>query len=1490
MAVKFRGVTTATNTDGVDQQSLTLTKFASTSEGDVMILVTNGYVGDGGMAGVTAQGFTLINTVDDSTGTRSRAWKKVAGASEPASYTVNFAGATTGAINASLAVFAGGHDVLTWASRVTSTTDPAQGYGLDCARDAVAWQVYCWRNDTANATVTWDNGTEKHDVTAGSSLGVRRGQSGMYYGPPDTNDIVNAGDSMPAANANPNQAPLFGIAWNFLVGDKGLDTEPWSSTDGDFAVEVKMDRVALDDTGSITTRFAGDVTASVSAFAASAETEAASRAADGLPLTNWLDSATAAPQWLRYDFGVGVTKEIHRYRITSAETGSAFSDTLDPMDWTLEGSQNASSWTVLDTRANEAFGNRGDTREFAVTAPGAYRYYRINVTKNFGSGATTGCQIAEFRLSTVSVWEGVTEYVNEDDKIRITRGFQGTSGRSDFSRAYFSLDNTDGRFSLRNPNGAYHGAIQRNSEVRISKAYGTKALQLQGAVQTAGTDMIGDTWRAPLTSDLSVLSDIDIRIDMDLESWHAFQSLASAAVDSVDAPDRGWGMWITDDGKVNFNWWNNAGGLTTSVSTVGLPDAVRQSIKVTVDMDNGAGGSTTTFYTAPTIGGSYTQLGAAVVNTGTSQILYNGGSLSIGHSGNNSPRGLHGKVFGFELRNGIGGTLVTDLDFTSIPNGSHTYTDSNGNLWIGINNSVVSNRRYRFHGEIAEWPIAWDTTGNWIWAPITAAGVQKRLERASSTGSTMYRHHTKGIISSPGFGYSRNAADAYWPLEDGKNAFQAASGLAGKPHMEVYGTPTFANYNDFQESDPIVTLNSAKLGGRITDTEASFVDVRWIMACPTAPPNNANFITLYTVGGVSKWEVGVDGSNQWHIYAYTEADAETGTPTFAASAIPLTTTGEKMHVRLTLTTSVFDVEYTLDARSVAGEDLGGTSGTFVGAGPMERAYRLQVNDHDAVRLTDTAVGHVAVYGLESPPWESPINAWHYERAADRIKRICQEEDIEYRQIGAASNSTFMGFQDAASPQEIMSSCSVSDIGYLVDPLDAFGIEYRTGRSLFNQEPRLTLSYTGNELSGELRPVDDDSYLTNDFTASRGEAGSARFRLTDGALSVNPPPLGVGEYADTQSFSLAHEGQCVDLASWHVHQGTLDEEHYPRLMVALENLRIAASATLTEAILDLDIGQRVDITDTPAFLPAVDIRQIVIGYEEWFDNFQHNIKMNTIPERTFESAQYDTDYRFDTAGSEIYSDITAAATTMRVATTLGPFWSTDGDDFDLWVDGEQMTCTAIANDTTTDSSDTFNRADSTTNLGSTNGGVVQAWVQNSGTWGVQTNRAYISAAANSIATIAGTADFNELRVDVPVWASGDAWLVFRLSGTNNYLRFGGTVGAVATFEVFQGGITTRSDASSVILTAGDTLRVACTGGVIRMSVDDVMVLTVFENTHVTNTRAGMRTQSTVPRFDNFAFDATVSPQTFTVTRSVNGVVAAHPAGTAVSLYKKPYRAL
>src|SRR5690606_15028634 len=132
--------------------------------------------------------------------------------------------------------------------------------------------------------------------------------------------------------------------------------------------------------------------------------------------------------------------------------------------------------------------------------PGAYRYYRLDITANSSSGATADIQVAEFRLSGIGQWEDVTTFVTEEQKIRITRGLQGTTGRSDHSRAYFPLKNIDGRFSTFNQSGPYFGALQRNTQVRISKAYGTKTLQLQGAIEIIGTNITGDAVQCPLTT------------------------------------------------------------------------------------------------------------------------------------------------------------------------------------------------------------------------------------------------------------------------------------------------------------------------------------------------------------------------------------------------------------------------------------------------------------------------------------------------------------------------------------------------------------------------------------------------------------------------------------------------------------------------------------------------------------------------------------------------------------------------------------------------------------------------------------------------------------------------------------------------------------------------------------------------------------------------------------------------------------------------------
>jgi hypothetical protein len=70
----------------------------------------------------------------------------------------------------------------------------------------------------------------------------------------------------------------------------------------------------------------------------------------------------------------------------------------DLKDWNLQGSDDGVNWAILDTRTGETFANRFLTKRYDFDGTKAYKYYRLNVTNNNGSGVI---QVAEWRLVRV---------------------------------------------------------------------------------------------------------------------------------------------------------------------------------------------------------------------------------------------------------------------------------------------------------------------------------------------------------------------------------------------------------------------------------------------------------------------------------------------------------------------------------------------------------------------------------------------------------------------------------------------------------------------------------------------------------------------------------------------------------------------------------------------------------------------------------------------------------------------------------------------------------------------------------------------------------------------------------------------------------------------------------------------------------------------------------------------------------------------------------
>lgn len=95
-----------------------------------------------------------------------------------------------------------------------------------------------------------------------------------------------------------------------------------------------------------------------------------------------------ASAWVRYQAPASYI--VTGYTLTSANDAPQ----RDPLNWTLQGSNNGSSWTTIDSRSNQDFPNRYQTRAFTFSNSTSYTYYRFNFSNNSG----TILQLAEMRL------------------------------------------------------------------------------------------------------------------------------------------------------------------------------------------------------------------------------------------------------------------------------------------------------------------------------------------------------------------------------------------------------------------------------------------------------------------------------------------------------------------------------------------------------------------------------------------------------------------------------------------------------------------------------------------------------------------------------------------------------------------------------------------------------------------------------------------------------------------------------------------------------------------------------------------------------------------------------------------------------------------------------------------------------------------------------------------------------------------------------------
>lgn len=1094
-------------------------------------------------------------------------------------------------------------------------------------------------------------------------------------------------------------------------------------------------------------------------------------------------------------------------------------------------------------------------------------------------------------LKIDGAWADITSDVYRRDAITISRGRSNEEGQIGPSDCSLTLNNRAGKYSPRNPTGVYYGKIGRNTPIRVSVNHGDAHLEI------ADTD--GDRATTVDHASLDIVGDIDVRIDAILDDW--YQTEGQFLIGKYSASGRSWLLYVT--GGLLVLQWTTAGSPVSphhevSTTRVELPSTRRLAVRATLDVDNGAAGHTVTFYTAPSLSGTWTQLGEPVVVSGTTSIHSGGASLDVGFVGDTDRLAPVGQILAAEVRSGIGGSAVANPDWTAQAPGTTSFADAAGRTWTLAGNATISNRQSRFLGEVTSWPTRWDTSGTDVYTPIEAAGILRRLGQGDEAIQSAMRRE----MGSP----SRTSIVAYWPCEDGDEATTLSSAHAREPGMVITGSMNLAAYSGWAASDALPTLGTDSIAtGQVPYYEATpHAATRCFFHLSQAPSAETTLFDVVTTGTAKTWTVRVTTGGNLILKAFDVNVAGILT----SSTLTAVIIGSKVQIALELTVNGSDTEWTmrcLDLDSgVAEVSLSGT----LASNAFGRVTEIRVGA--TYDLSSAAFGHVAVASAEGgfAGTAGAVVGNAGEAASTRVARLADEEDVPLVLLNH-SDDELVGAQKSSTVLQLMRDAADVGHGILYEARHALTLQYRGLPTLYNQVP-VELTYS-TDLMPPLEPTDDDLLVRNDVAVQRVDGAWGYATEAEGPLSVALPPDGVGRYATQLTRNLYNDTQPAQHASWYVNLGTVDGFRYPVVRVAVQ-----AQPAVAEQVMTLDCGDRLKILDPTTKLPPGDIDLIVQGYRETLAQFEWDVEFNCSPASPYTVIVLDDDDlgRLDTDGSTLGVAATSTATTLVVHTTqtadgMVPIWTEDAGDYpmDLRVGGEVVTASAA----TSLAEDDFNRTVAAGGWGTASDG--HTYTLTSGTASersVASNRGVVTLTSSPttarIQTVSETCQDCEVRVGISVSATATGAslapaVVTRFVSSSEHYRVrvhfmtSGAIGLSVTRVAVQ--VDATETISGLTYAPGDVIQVRvrvighrvlarawATGASepVVWHIDRTITSSPITSGAVGLAGASLTGNTNVNpecRFDDWLIE---TPQRVTVTRSVNDVVKAQAAGEDIRL--------
>lgn len=1019
-------------------------------------------------------------------------------------------------------------------------------------------------------------------------------------------------------------------------------------------------------------------------------------------------------------------------------------------------------------------------------------------------------------------WTDITDDIHAQ-QISITRGTANEAGQAEPTSISLVLDNVSGDYTPDNPLGAHYPDIELGVPLRYS-VQGPPYLGLEGSGRASTPDAAA----------IDITGSIDVRTEIELDDWFSGDIIELAGKYRVDTNQRSW-LWLYSDARaLVFRWSPDGVAIPQYISTVPVPVPAsgRIALRSTLDTTTGV----VTHYTADSIDGPWVQLGDASTPSGATSLFNSDQPLTVGEVpgvGFTAPQGAY---HAFRLYDGINGTLVADPDFTAQSPGATSFNDSTGLTWTLAGGAQITDWHHQFNGHADSWEPVWpygdlsdEDTGyeGEAQVTVTASGILRRLGQGEEALESTLRRRV------PSFGPL-----AYWPMEEGASATSASSPVEGVNPLKLTRVE-WASADSLASSNALPVLASSggslpQMLGRIPApaTAPSSWSVRYIYRLDTANTTLRTFMRILSTGTVAEWYI-QQRNNLSRVFGLDADGATVFTQDIGTGA---NLYNDWLFVRFMATQSGGNVNWDISWFNIGG-GAGASSGSF--AGTVGRPTGVaSPPDGYSPDLDGMALGHISAFPIDlTGAYSGAIDAWAGETAANRFARLCEEEGIPYAVVGDPDDSEAMGPQRPAPFLDLLGECAALDGGRLGERRSSRGLLYRTRADLYNQAARLVLDAGNNEIANPFAPVLDDQRIRNDITVTRDGGSSAR--AVDEASVTRRR-----RYRDSPTVNAHTDAQLPDLAGWRLHLGTWPGMRYPSV-----SFDLSIAPHLIDTWLRTDTGDRLKVANLPPQHPTDLVDLLLEGYTQTLSPTRWTVQGNCVPYGPY-----------IVAGLAVYEDFedTAFEVTATNGGTLPWARSTAHFNTGSW----SLRSGAIGNNQTSDWIVTVP-------AGSTE---MQFWYwtssENSGP-GFEGDRLLVLVDGVEILRAQGTTGWTQAIADV----TGKSTVTFRYAKDNSAAS--GEDAVHIDDLAFTGIAPTRADTDASELAAGidadDTsLSVAVTDGPLWVT------SATFPQEFPFTVRVGGEDMTVT------AVTGTTSPQTFTVTRSVNGVVKAHTAGDDLRL--------